>query len=367
MKKLVFALLMLLFILPFLTGQASAEEAVPPTPEVDTGKLESALPDEARDVLGGIGVNDDGQKGLDALMDELKENGLGIFKSALKSGVMILTIVLLCALAASAMDEGGAKDTVNLCGAIAVSAVAVDNVGTFIGLGINTLNTLSDFSKALLPTLCAASVSAGAFTSASAKYAATALFMDVLLTVGTRVIMPIVSAYIAAVIAGAALGKDTLSRVANMLKWICTTALVLLVMAFTGYLSLTGIISGKADEVAARLTKTAIGTVLPVVGDIISEAAGTLVAGAGILRNSIGVFGLLAVAAVCVSPFLRLGAHYLVYKGTAALSEALTDKRMADLIGGVGTAFGMVLGLVGAAGAMLFISVISSMKAVGAV
>lgn len=360
-------ILSLVFLPLLLPGQALAVEAVPPTQEVETGELEAALPEEARDILGGMEVDGDGEKGLDSLIGELKENGLGIFKTALKSGVMILTIVLLCALAASAMEEGGAKDTVNLCGAIAVSAVAVDNVSSFIGLGMATINTLSDFSKALLPTLCAASVSAGAFTSASAKYAATALFMDVLLTLGTRVIMPIIGAYLAAVIAGAALGKDTLSRVANMLKWICTTVLTLLVMAFTGYLSLTGIISGKTDEVAARMTKTALGTVLPVVGDIISDAAGTLVAGAGILRNSIGIFGLLAVTAVCLTPFLKLGAHFLVYKGTAALSEALTDKRMSELISGVGTAFGMVLGLVGAAGIMLFISVISSMKAVGAI
>lgn len=377
MKKT--AILFILILALSACCRASAQEetrAVPPS--VDGGeiisqeeaeKLTDALPEGAEAAMDGISPSDaaaKGEEGLEAVFDQIRENGAGIFKAALRSGAMMLTIVLLCALASSAMSDGAAKDTVSLCGTIAVSALAVDNMNSFIGLGMDTIYALSDFSKALLPALCAAAVSAGAFTSASAKYAATALFLDVLLTVGIKVIMPLIGAYLAVLIAGAALGKDSLSKVAELLKWACTVGLGLMITAFTAYLSITGIISGKADEMAARMTKSALGALLPVVGSAISEAAGTLVAGAGMVRNSIGVFGLLAVLSVCAIPFLRLGAHYLVYKGTAALSEALTDKRMGDLIGGVGSAFGMVLGFVGAAGIMLFISIISSMKAVGA-
>ena len=262
------------------------------------------------------------------------------------------------------MSEGGIRDMVSLGGTVAVSAIAISDVHSFLGMGMETLLSLSDFSKALLPTMCAAAASAGAFTSASAKYAATALFMDVLITIATNVIMPLISIYLAAVIANAVLSKDTLANVSKLLKWLCTSALTLLTLAFTSYLGMTGLISGKADEFATKLTKTALGSVLPVVGSIVSDTAETLVAGAGILRNAIGVFGFLAVAAICLTPFLTLGLHYLVYKGTAAFSEALADKRMAELISDVGAAFGMLLALVGAGGIMLFFSLISSMKAV---
>jgi stage III sporulation protein AE len=176
--------------------------------------------------------------------------------------------------------------------------------------------------------------------------------------------MPLISIYLAAVIANAALSKDSLTNVSKLLKWVCTTSLTLLMTAFTTYLGFSGLISGKADEFATKLTKSALGTAMPVVGSIISDTAETLVAGAGMIRNAIGVFGFLAVAAICITPFLTLSAHYLVYKGTSALSEALTEKRMGELISDIGTAFGMLLGLVGAGSIMLFFSVISSMKAV---
>ncbi|MEG2744225.1 MAG: stage III sporulation protein AE [Oscillospiraceae bacterium] len=344
-------------------------KAAPQPPIVDTESFEKALPKEAEDILGEVSLTNPkmGDEGLKSIWKFLSDNLFSIFKNALKSAAKILTIVLLCALAYSAMDEGGARDMVSLSGTIAVSAIALCDVNAFFGMGTETLNKLSDFSKVLLPTMCTAAASAGAITSASAKYAATALFMDVLITLAVNVIMPLISIYLVSLIAGAALSKDNLAGVSRFLKWCCTTLITLLMLGFTTYIGMSGLIAGKTDEFAAKLTKSALGTVLPVVGGIISDAAGTIVAGAGILRNAIGIAGFLAVAAVCVTPFLTLGSHYLVYKGTSALSEALADKRLSELISGIGGAFGMVLALVGAGGIMLFFSIISSMKAVGAI
>lgn len=343
-------------------------EAAPPQikDSGETEKLESALPEEARELLGKLDLTDPhmGEAGLSSLLDSLKDRLFSTFKEALTSAAKILIIVVLCAAADTALDPGAPKDAVALCGAVAVSAIAAGNVSAFIGMGVETLHQLQEFSHVLLPLMCSAAVSAGAITSAAAKYAATSLFMDGLLTVGVNAIMPMISVYLASIIAGAALGRETLEGVSKLLKWLCTTALTLLTLAFTAYLGMSGLITGKADEAALKLTKSAVGAMLPVVGGVLADAAETIVAGAGLLRNTIGVFGFLCVAALCAIPFITLGCHYLAYKGAAALSEAITDKRMANLISGVGDAFGMVLALVGAGGIMLFFSLISSMRMV---
>lgn len=388
--KGLFRILCTLLILFFLTGFARAEEGSeipeevsaqaaeeispqPPTVErqaeaLELDKVQGSLPQEAGDVLQGLSPTEAGMgdKGLERLWKAAKEDFFGIFKSALSSALKIVAVLLLSTAASSAMGDGAPKEMVRFGTAVSVSAVAISNVNSFIGLGVETLYRLSDYSKALLPVMCTAATSAGAFTSAAAKYAATALFLDVLIGLATNLIMPLISIYLVSVVANAILEKDRLGNVSKLLKWACTTSLTLLVTGFVAYLGMAGLISGKADQMAARVTKTALGTALPVVGGILADTAETLVAGAGILRNAVGIFGLLAVAAVCLLPFLKLGLHYLVYKGTAAFAEALADKRLAELISDVGTAFGMVLALVGAGGIMLFVSVISSMKAVTA-
>ncbi|NCC69653.1 MAG: hypothetical protein EOM14_15955, partial [Clostridia bacterium] len=250
-----------------LAATAETEDGiVPPTVEeqadaMGSENVKDALPQEANEILGDVSLTDldMGDEGLKAIFDALKESVLGIFKNALSSAAKILTIVVLCSAATSSMSEGGIRDVVALSGTIAVSAIAVSNVHSFLGMGMETLLTLSDYSKALLPVLCSAAASAGAITSASAKYAATALFMDVLITIAVNVILPLISIYLAAVIANAVLSKDSLANVSKLLKWVCTTAMTLLMLAFTSYLGMTGLITGKADEFATKLTSSALG------------------------------------------------------------------------------------------------------------
>ena len=61
---------------------------------------------------------------------------------------------------------------------------------------------------------------------------------------------------------------------------------------------------------------------------------------------------------------MKLGIQYLLYKVSASISGAIADSRISNLIGDIGTAFAMTLGLVGASAVMLFIAIISMVKAV---
>ena len=201
-------------------------------------------------------------------------------------------------------------------------------------------------------------------TSAAAKYAATALFMDILMTAARTLLLPLAYVCLAARTASAALDSpaiDGASRLITKVTGIATTAIM---TAFTAWLGITGAVSGAADAVTSRAAKTAISAALPVVGGVISDAASTVVAGAGLLKNAVGAFGLIAAAGVCLAPFLMLGLRYLFYKAAAALAAAFADKRISGLISELGGVFGMVLGVVGAAALMLFISIISVTKAV---
>ncbi len=372
MRKIAYIASAILFILLLTTVSAFALEPDISQSQFDAlnaGRVEEAVPDDASDMLNGIGIMD----GLDYenVLSELMENAGGsigsIIRKGVKSAALIVVIAVLSSMLTS-LAEGTAPDSVRtyapIAGIVAVSVVAVGDVGAFIGLGSAAVDDLNSFSKALLPTLSAAGAASGAFTSAAAKYAATALFFDVLISVARNVLMPIVYAYLAAVIANAAFGLDALSGIAKFLKWVATTILTVMMLGFVTYLTLSGIITGATDAVTTRIAKTAIGASLPVVGGIISDAASTILAGASILKNAIGVFGMLAILAICLLPFLKLAVHYICYKIAAGLTSCVSEQRLSNLVGGIGTAFGLVMGMTGACAIMIFLSVISMMKAV---
>ena len=224
---------------------------------------------------------------------------------------------------------------------------------------------MNAFSRALLPCLTAAAAAGGMAGSAAAKYAATALAMDVLLSLTRTLLLPLAYALLAVRTAAAATGNAALDAAGKLIKWLAFTLTALVASGFTLYLSVTGAVAASADAAAARAVKTAVSTALPVVGGIISDAAGTLAAGAALLRSAVGVLGCAVAAAVCLAPFIALGARYLMYKAASVAASAFAPGPLAGLIADIGAVFALVLGVTGASAAMLFVGIISFVKAVG--
>ena len=113
-----------------------------------------------------------------------------------------------------------------------------------------------------------------------------------------------------------------------------------------------------------QVTRAAISGAVPVVGSIIAEASETVLAGAGALRSVVGLGGVLAVLAACAYPFLRLAVQYLLYKLAAYLSSLAGPPGLCKLIDGLGSAFGLVLGMTGACAMLLLVSVLTFVGAV---
>ena len=83
------------------------------------------------------------------------------------------------------------------------------------------------------------------------------------------------------------------------------------------------------------------------------------------MRNTLGVFGMVALLAICVSPFAVMALNYIGYKLTAAAVKSFGCARLGELTGCIGSAIGMLLGLVGCCAMILFVSMAVSIKAVG--
>ena len=360
-------ILMCLAVLLLLSGMgaASASDVLAAQSEaLDLDALQDAaggyLPDGALEA--GISLDE----GLQTILDTGSGQISGVVRKAVRSGVLLLTVVLLCGLAEGlygGMGVSQTTDVVAIVGALAITAVAVADANSLIGMGREALEQMETFSKILLPTITAAAA-AGSPSGAVARQLATMLFSDILITLINRLLLPLVYTYIAACVAYAAVGNEGLKRIAGTLKWVVTSILTVVLLVFVGYLTVSGVIAGSTDAVTVKAAKFTMSSLVPVVGGILSDAAETVLAGAGILKNAVGVFGMLAVLCMCVAPFLQLGIHYLTYKVTSALSATVSSGRVAGLIDQIGGAFGLVLGMTGASALLLLISMVSAITAV---
>ena len=329
-----------------------------------------ALPPETASRLGGLDEYADHTawtEGLSRLWQEARQYLGAALREKASGAALLLGVVLLCGVAESflaAAEQPAVPQVVPVAGALAITLVAAGDFQRMMGLGVETMEELDIFAKALLPTLSAAVAASGGIASASAKQVATVFFTNLLLTVIRRLLLPLLYGCIAAAAADAMVPGHSLKKIGAGISKAVTWALTASMVAFTGFLTLTGAATGAADAMTVQMMRSAISAAVPVVGSIISEATGTVLAGAGVLKGAIGIFGMLAVLSICLTPFLQMVVQYLLYKLAAFLAGTITEGPLAGLIDALGTAFGLMLGMTGSCALLLLISITSSVSAV---
>lgn len=333
-------------------------------------EITDAIPDSARPFLRDTDKVEDftsWNAGLSTLWSRTCKLLASTVQESLGGVILVMSAVLLCSVAEDCfhpLGEGKMLDPVPLVGTLVILLAVGSNMKNLMGLGEETIQELNVFSKALLPTLSAATAAGGGAVSASVRQVATVFFSDILMSLIHGLLFSLVWVFVALSAADSVLPAGRLGGIAQGLQKAITWLLSGLLLLFTGYLSLSGAFASSADSLTLRMTRSAIGTAIPVVGGIISDAADTILAGAGVLRQSVGMVGTLTVLAICVLPFLKLGIQYLLLKLAAFFAATVAPEPLAKLVSSLSTAFGLVLGMTGAAALLLLISVASTVMMV---
>jgi len=344
MRKLVILCILALF----LATPAYAEDFTAPTPPPDV-----TMPEDTANF--GAGLLEIVSAGLRTIKPELVQ-GAGIC-------LAVTAVVLLTSLVGS--FPGKNSTVMRLVCTLALGTVLLRQTGSMVRLGTETVQELSEYGKLLLPIMTAALASQGGITSSTALYTGTAIFDAVLSSLVGKLLVPLVYLFLAVAIANGATGRALLKKLRDLLKWLCTWGLKTVLYLFTGYMGITGVISGTADAAAVKAAKLTISGVVPVVGGILSDASETVILSAGVMKNAVGIYGLLAIAAMWITPFLTIGVQYLLLKLTAAVCQVFDVKEASELIGDFSGAMGLVLGMTGAVCFFLLVSIVCFMKGMG--
>ena len=280
-----------------------------------------------------------------------------------KTCVMLISIALLVSVLQQIPSEK--SGIVELAGCVAVGVMLLENTGSMIQAAVDTINSLSEYGKLFLPVMAGAQAAQGGLTSSAALYTGTMVFDAILGKAVSRWMIPLVYMYLALSVAGCAMGEDLLKRIRDLIKWLITWCLKNGLYIFTGYLSITGVVSGATDAAKLKAAKLTISSAVPVVGGILSDASEAVLVGAGMMKNAAGIYGMFTIAAIWISPFLQIGIQYLMLKISGSLCAMLDAKRVSSLIDSFSTAMGFLLGMTGIMCILLLISTVCFMRGVG--
>lgn len=275
----------------------------------------------------------------------------------------VIAVALVSGLTASFSDT--VKRSAELAGTVTVSALLLDSAHSLISLGMQTITELSEYGKLLLPVMTSAMAAQGQVTSSTALYAGTAALNAFLTALLIKLMIPMLYCFLALATASAALGNEMLTRLRERVKGVMQWTIKTVITVFTAYLGITGVVSGTTDAVALKATKFTISGVVPVVGGILSDASEAVLVSAGVVKNAAGIYGILAILAVLLTPFLRIGVQYLMLKLTATFCAVFGTKSLSAITEDFASAMGLLLAMAGSISLLLLVSTVCFLRGVG--
>ena len=282
----------------------------------------------------------------------------------LAEGIKIGMLLLAATLAMSVIGSlnGTAKKMSDLIGVMYSSIVLLNSAHSMIRLGIDTITEMAGYGKLLLPVMTAALAASGGAGTSAALYGGTAIFSALLTSIIQKAFIPLLYIFIALCVANRVIGEDVLNSLKQFLKWLMTWTLKLVLYVFTGFITITGVVSGSADAMSLKAAKITISGMIPVVGGIISDASEAILVGAGVMKSAAGIYGTFAFLAICIGPILKITLHCVLLRITAALCSVVGSKAQTGIVEDFSQCMNLILAATGSVCLLLLISTVVFMK-----
>lgn len=286
-----------------------------------------------------------------------------LLREVVANADLLLKLVVLSALAAllghlqAAFAHESAARVAHVVVYLALAGLGLTGFGLAAEAARQVMNGLQSFLLALLPTLLVALGGMGAVTTTALLQPVLPVLTGGVIAVTSTVVFPLI--YLAAlldVVSG--LGEGL--RLTNLAALLRQVALLVMGLVLTVFLGVTGVkaIAGTvSDSLILRTAKYMSGALVPVVGKMFADAADLVWSSGLLLKNALGIVGLLGIFFITVFPCLKVLSLILVYRGAAALVQPLGPSTVASLLGTMASALTLMFVALALVGLMFFLGV----------
>lgn len=125
---------------------------------------------------------------------------------------------------------------------------------------------------------------------------------------------------------------------------------------FFGFLSVQGVTAASYDGISIRAAKYAIGNSIPIIGSYLKEGFDLILGSLVILKNSVGVFGMLMIMMIMIFPLIQIVLLSLGLKLTAGLVEPIADSKISTFLTTIGKNLNMLIAVILGVAFMFFVT-----------
>ena len=238
---------------------------------------------------------------------------------------------------------------------ILIVTVVLGNFSEIINSVKDSINDMESFTNMLIPILMTLIITTGSITTATILQPILIFMISLIGNFINNVAIPIILVSTALGIISKISSRVQVDRLAKRLKSSTVWIIGIILTLFVTLVSVDGTLSSSVDAVTSKTTKAAVSNLVPVVGKILGDAVDSVIGCGNILKNAIGILGVIIVIAISVTPIIKLLLLMAIYYITAAVCEPIADEKVVKLLDQMGDTFKILLAFMCSMSVMIII------------
>lgn len=308
--------------------------------EFDLSAFEEELDEDSYNLLSELGLEDFDYNtiinfSISDFLSQIKGMINDSAKTPLESCAIILVIILLSSLFQSFKQTVGntqMTSAVSTVSAVIVAIILITKMKLTISSACTAISVCSDFVFAFIPAFCIIVATSGNTVAAFSTNTLLLSLAQALNFISNSVFLPLSNCFLAIGICSGIRDELNLrSFIANMKKYLITGISVCATI-FVSVLSIKTAVASSADAIGLRSVRFAINSVVPVIGGAISEGLLSIQAYSSLIKSSVGIVGIIAVALVFLPSILNVSFWRLFLSLCGVISDIFSDRSVSSVL-----------------------------------
>jgi len=292
---------------------------------------ESSFKDKVKSLLNGTYYNDYGNI-LTCILSLIFNNILKFLPVLL----LIISISLLTNLIEIFNSEKQASKSINNI----ICFVAFSIIVTVIILSIKevilttnkTITSMQKQMQLIFPITLTLLTAVGGATSVSIYKPIVAILSNSIPYIFNYIVYPIFILSFIFIILNNISNNVKLNKFIEFLNSFFKWSLGIIFTLFSSFLTLQGISAGRYDGISVKATRFAIKSYVPIIGGYLSEGLDFVVLSSILIKNAVGMAGLLIIFITILSPILQIIIFKLGLQLTSAIIEPMSNGKSSNFI-----------------------------------
>lgn len=257
----------------------------------------------------------------------------------------------------SKFNEKSTGDLVHLVCFLSVVVVVIGMVSSLNATTGKTISNMVNTMNVLFPILLTLMIGTGATASAGVFQPIVAIFSTYIADFFKFLVMPLfLFSFVFGIISNLSdsikLDKFN-SFISSLFKW----SVGLVFTLFFAMFAIQGISAGKFDSISIRTTKYTIKSYIPIMGGYLSDGMDLILASSVLIKNSIGLVGILMILNIILSPLLEIAIFSIFMKLISAILQPMGNNKLSNFLSSTSKTITMLSTCIIAIGFMFLVSV----------